>query len=80
MSLLATFLQAVLGCFYFYPMGFRTPITSENNEFSVDVSWWVTQEMHDQGFYKTFFEDIKTFLKEDWLFLNPYFSNKIMPE
>ena len=69
-----------LGCFYLYPMGFRTSIISKNVDCDVDVSWWVTQEMYDKDFYGELFRDIRVFLKKQWPFLKPYFSNTIIPE
>ncbi len=53
-----------LGCFYLYPIGFRTSLNSENKEYNVDVSWWVIPEMYAAGFYKTLFNDVQLFLKE----------------
>jgi len=40
-----------LGCCYLYPMGSRTPLTDELLDRDVDVSWWVTPDACERGYY-----------------------------
>jgi hypothetical protein len=40
-----------LGCCYLYPVGRRTPLSPELAECDVDVSWWVTPDAYDRGYY-----------------------------
>ena len=41
-----------LGCCYLYPMGRRTELTPElADAYEVDVSWWVTPEGYERGYY-----------------------------
>lgn len=69
-----------LGCFYLYPMGFRTDLGKDNSNYDIDLSWWVTQEMYNQGFYDQLGRDIKEWLEKEWPFKKVYFSNKVLPE
>jgi hypothetical protein len=41
-----------LGCCYLYPLGRRTPLTEELLDHDVDLSWWVTPDAYDRGYYK----------------------------
>src|ERR1700750_375608 len=40
-----------LGCCYLYPVGARTPLSAELVRHDVDVSWWVTPDAYERGFY-----------------------------
>ena len=40
-----------LGCCYLYPMGRRVALTDELMRHDVDVSWWVTSEAYESGYY-----------------------------
>ncbi|SDI10403.1 hypothetical protein SAMN05192558_101614 [Actinokineospora alba] len=67
-----------LGCCYLYPMGGRTPLTADNLDHDVDVSWWVTPEAYEQGYYVKVYRGLLEWLSE-LPFKNPYFSNREMP-
>jgi len=69
-----------LGCIYFYPpqTGMSDAASGKNSD--VDISWWVTQEMYDKGFYKTLSFDIKEWVKEKWPFKKVFWANKNLPE
>ena len=41
-----------LGCCYLYPMGRRTELTEGLLGYDVDVSWWVTPDAYDRGYYE----------------------------
>src|SRR4051794_4900922 len=55
---------AYLGCAYFYPIGMRTPLTDELMHCDVDVSWWVTPEGYDAGYYVAAYDALKHWLAE----------------
>ena len=65
-----------LGCFYLYPVGFRGEAPDDSD---VDVSFWVTQTAHDQGLYEELYLAIKEWIKKEWPFKKPYWSNKELP-
>jgi len=67
-----------LGCFYLYPVNFRK-VVPQNKGYDVDVSWWVTAKMYEQGFYDRLGLDIAEWLKQ-WPFKKPYFSNLELPK
>ena len=41
-----------LGCAYLYPMGQRTELSPELLSYDVDVSWWVTPDAYERGYYQ----------------------------
>ena len=69
-----------LGCCYLYPMGRRTPLTERLVEHDVDVSWWVTPEAYDRGLYVTLYRALGEWVRRDYPFTSPYFSNREIPE
>jgi hypothetical protein len=68
-----------LGCAYLYPMGRRTELTEELARHDVDVSWWVTAEAHEAGFYERAHEALRRWVSEDYPFTDPYWSNRELP-
>jgi hypothetical protein len=68
-----------LGCCYLYPMGRRVPLTEELMRHDVDVSWWVTTEAYEQGYYEKLYEALAHWVVTDFPFENPYFSNRELP-
>ena len=40
-----------LGCCYLYPMGRRTELSERLLGYDVDVSWWVTPDAYERGYY-----------------------------
>ena len=68
-----------LGCAYLYPMGRRTALTPELIEHDVDVSWWVTPDAYDRGYYPTLYLALRQWLAEDFPFARPYYSNREIP-
>src|SRR4030081_1305635 len=42
---------AYLGCCYRYPVGRRTELTEKLLDHDVDVSWWVTPDAYERGYY-----------------------------
>jgi hypothetical protein len=67
------------GCFYIYPMGFRTPVNDENTNFDADISFWITKKFYSKDLYFNFWEDLQVFIKENYPFFKFYFSNKLKP-
>jgi hypothetical protein len=69
-----------LGCAYLYPMGRRTELTAELMKHDVDVSWWVTPDAFDKGYYEKLYGALRQWLTEDFPFSAPYYSNAVIPE
>jgi hypothetical protein len=69
-----------LGCAYLYPLGRRKPLTAELLRFDVDVSWWVTPEAYERGYYERLYRALRQWLAEDFPFDAPYYSNAEIPE
>lgn len=65
-----------LGCAYLYPMGRRVPLTEELLRHDVDVSWWVTTEAYEQGYYPRFHQALMHWVVTDFPFESPYVSNR----
>lgn len=65
-----------LGCFYLYPAGYRS---EADKEADVDVSFWVTQNAYKHGLYDELYKAIKEWLKAEWPFSHPHWSNKELP-
>jgi hypothetical protein len=68
-----------LGCAYFYPIGTRTPLTDELMTSDVDVSWWVTPEGYDAGYYARAYDALRHWLEEHFPFWKAHFSNVEIP-
>ena len=68
-----------LGCCYFYPMGRRTPLDESLLQHDVDVSWWVTPEAYQHGYYARLYVALRHWIAELFPFRSPYFSNREMP-
>ena len=68
-----------LGCCYLYPMGRRTPLTPDLLEHDVDVSWWVTPDAYDGGYYTKLYLALRQWVVEAFPFTRPYYSNREIP-
>jgi hypothetical protein len=69
-----------MGCLYLYPMGRRTPLTEDLLRYDVDISWWVTGEFYDAGYYRKVYDAARSWLATDWPFTTAYFSNAEIPQ
>jgi hypothetical protein len=69
-----------LGCCYLYPMGRRVSLTEELLHHDVDVSWWVTGEAYDRGYYERLYRALTQWVITEFPFANPYFSNREVPD
>ena len=52
-----------LGCCYLYPVGGRTPLTEELLGYDVDVSWWVTPQAYERGYYTKLYAALGTWIE-----------------
>lgn len=68
-----------VGCAYFYPMGVRQPLTTDLAAHDVDVSWWVTPEAYEAGYYAKVHDALRRWATEDYPFERPHYSNLRMP-
>jgi hypothetical protein len=68
-----------LGCCYLYPMGRRTPLTAELVGYDVDVSWWVTPDAYERGYYGRLHKALRNWLSTAFPFPNAYYSNAEIP-
>jgi RimJ/RimL family protein N-acetyltransferase len=64
-----------LGCCYLYPMGRRTELTEELLRHDVDVSWWVTPDAYERGYYEKLHRALGQWVAEQFPFEDPYYSN-----
>jgi hypothetical protein len=68
-----------LGCCYLYPMGRRTPLSEQLLDYDVDVSWWVTPDAHERGYYEKLYRAVQHWVAEAFPFDAPYYSNTEVP-
>ena len=68
-----------LGCCYLYPMGRRTELSAQLLDHDVDVSWWVTPDAYENGYYQKLHRALRHWVAEDFPFGAPYYSNAVIP-
>ena len=68
-----------LGCCYLYPVGRRTPLSAELLRYDVDVSWWVTPDAYERGYYARLYTALQNWLQTAFPFINPHYSNAELP-
>jgi hypothetical protein len=68
-----------LGCCYLYPMGRRTPLTEELLAYDVDVSWWVTPDAYERGYYAKLYAALRHWIEGAFPFAKAYYSNAEIP-
>ena len=68
-----------LGCCYLYPIGRRTPLDESLLRHDVDVSWWVTPEAYEEGYYRRLYDGLQHWLAHAFPFEHPHFSNREIP-
>ena len=61
-------------------MGRRTELSEELLEHDVDVSWWVTPDAYERGYYTKLHAALRHWLAEEFPFGAAYYSNAAMPE
>jgi len=68
-----------LGCCYLYPMGRRVALTEDLLRHDVDVSWWVTGEAYERGYYAKLHDALARWVVAEFPFRSPYYSNQELP-
>ena len=68
-----------IGCFYLYPMGYRTALNENLLDYDVDASWWVTTTAYEEGYYEKLHEGLQQWLGNDFPFSKVYYSNEEIP-
>jgi hypothetical protein len=68
-----------LGCCYLYPLGRRNPLTEELLTFDVDVSWWVTPDAYQRGYYTKLYAALRHWIATDFPFWTAHYSNAEIP-
>ena len=68
-----------LGCCYLYPMGRRAPLTEDLIRFDVDVSWWVTPDAYERGYYAKLYAALQRWIDVAFPFTQPCYSNSEIP-
>jgi hypothetical protein len=68
-----------LGCCYFYPVGKRTPLSEQLLAHDVDVSWWVTPDAYQRGFYAKLYAALRAWSVKAFPFRAPHYSNLEIP-
>lgn len=61
-------------------MGRRTPLTEKLLEYDVDVSWWVTPDAYQRGFYTKLYLALRSWVGDAFPFRKPYYSNTEIPD
>src|SRR5215475_160092 len=69
-----------LGCCYLYPMGRRTPLTEELLAYDVDVSWWVTPDAYERGYYAKLYAALQHWIEDAFPFTSVCYSNTEIPD
>ena len=69
-----------LGCCYLYPIGRRAPLTEELLKYDVDVSWWVTPDAYERGYYRKLYAALRHWIAGAFPFTKAYYSNTEIPD
>jgi hypothetical protein len=68
-----------LGCCYLYPVGRRTPLSEELLDCEVDVSWWVTPDAYERGYYEKLYRALQRWVRDEFGLAAPHYSNTEIP-
>ena len=60
-------------------MGRRTPLTRELLTYDVDVSWWVTPDAYERGYYAKLYAALRHWIEGAFPFAKAYYSNAEIP-
>jgi hypothetical protein len=69
-----------LGCCYLYPVGRRAELTEDLLRYDVDVSWWVTPDAYERGYYAKLYAALRYWVSDGFPFAMAYYSNIELPE
>jgi hypothetical protein len=61
-------------------MGRRMPLTDELIRHDVDVSWWVTPDAYEKGYYAKVHAALRSWIDSAFPFTNAFYSNAEIPE
>ena len=68
-----------LGCCYLYPMGRRTQLSEQLLRYDVDVSWWVTPDAYERGYYAKLYRALRHWIATAFPFPAAHYSNAEIP-
>ncbi|MEU8118300.1 hypothetical protein AB0C21_06290 [Spirillospora sp. NPDC049024] len=71
--------RGYIGCAYLYPMGVRQALTEDLAAHDVDVSWWVTPDAYEAGYYTKLHQALQHWTTSDYPFTHPHYSNLRIP-
>jgi hypothetical protein len=60
-------------------VGRRTPLTAELARYDVDVSWWVTPDAYERGYYTTVYRALRHWIATAFPFSAAWYSNAEIP-
>jgi hypothetical protein len=60
-------------------MGRRTELSAELLGHDVDVSWWVTPDAYERGYYSKLYRALRHWVAQAFPFRAPYYSNAEIP-
>jgi hypothetical protein len=60
-------------------MGRRAPLTEDLIRFDVDVSWWVTPDAYERGYYAKLYAALQHWIDVAFPFTKPCYSNSEIP-
>jgi RimJ/RimL family protein N-acetyltransferase len=69
-----------LGCCYLYPIGRRTPLSEALLGNDIDVSWWVTPDGYERGYYTKLYRALQRWVADQFPFRAPHYSNAEIPD
>ena len=61
-------------------MGGRAPLTEALLKHDVDVSWWVTPDAYQRGYYTKLHAALQHWITHGFPFSKPYYSNSEIPD
>jgi hypothetical protein len=62
------------------PDGTSHPLTEELLKYDVDVSWWVTPDAYERGYYTKLHAALRHGIERAFPFTKAYYSNTEIPE
>jgi hypothetical protein len=60
-------------------MGGRTRLSGALLDRDVDVSWWVTPDAYERGYYAKLHQALQRWVADEFPFRAPYYSNAEIP-
>jgi hypothetical protein len=62
------------------PDGTPHPLTEQLLTYDVDVSWWVTPDAYERGYYAKLYAALRRWIETAFPFTKAYYSNTEIPE